>query len=281
MERIKKAIELARAEQSAANASAAQGQTLAVPEPDPKPPRPAVAKEAIHYSSTRIASVSKAVLSRNRIVLGDTDDEAATAYKILRTQVEHRLAARDWNVLAITSPGVNQGKTLTSINLSVALAREMHRTVLLVDLDLRNPCVDRYFELDAPQGLADYLLDDVPLPDLLVNPGIERLVVLPAGRSVQASSELVASPKMLSLVEELKARYPSRIIVFDMPPLLAADDTLAFAPYVDAALLVVEDAKTTRDDLARSLELLEGVQLLGTVLNKANENQPTYSYRES
>ena len=169
-----------------------------------------------------------------------------------------------------------QGKTLTAINLSAALAREMHRTVLLVDADLRNPSIHDRFGLSSSKGLIDYLLDDVPITELLVNPGIEKLVVLPAGRQVPNSSELLSSPKMANLVDELKTRYPSRIIVFDLPPLLSSDDTLAFSPFVEAVLLVLEDGKTTKGELARAMEVLDGVHVLGTVLNRSSETQASY-----
>jgi Mrp family chromosome partitioning ATPase len=162
----------------------------------------------------------------------------------------------------------------------MALAQAMHRTVLLADLDFRNPSVHRRFEIDIEYGLIDYLLDDVPVSEVLVNPGIERLVVLPAGRNaVPNSSELLASPKMIQLVEELKSRYPARLIVFDLPPILWSDDTLAFSPYVDATLLVVADGITTHDELKRAGEVLDGDTVIGTVLNRSKEVQPSYYYK--
>lgn len=248
---------------------------MAPEKPPPQADSVALGK-TISYSKTRVQPVDENVLRRNRIVLGTKNDDAATAYKILRTQVEQRLTAKGWNSLAITSAGSGNGKTLTAINLSIALAREMHRTVLLVDLDLRNPSVHERLGLKVDSGLVDYLLDDVPLSDVLLNPGLDRLVLLPAGRAVPNSSELIASPRMVHLVEELKSRYPTRIIVFDLPPLLSADDTLAFSPYVDTTLLVVREGVTTREELQRGVEMLEGVHLLGTVLNAASESHPTY-----
>lgn len=76
---------------------------------------------------------------------------------------------------------------------------------------------------------------------------------------------------MAELVQELKNRYPSRIVLFDLPPLLSAADALAFAPYVDAALLVVEEAKTKNEDITRAAALLGSTNLIGTVLNKSVE----------
>ena len=89
------------------------------------------------------------------------------------------------------------------------------------------------------------------------------------------SAELLSSPKMAQLVDELKTRYPSRIVLFDTPALLSNADTLAFSPYVDAALLVIEDGKTSREDVTRAVELLRQTNVLGTVLNKSHDASRT------
>jgi protein-tyrosine kinase len=175
-------------------------------------------------------------------------------------------------VLGVTSPGHGEGKTLTAVNLAASLAMETTQTVLLVDANLRNPSIHEVFGLEGCMGLADYLLDNQPVEDLLVHPGIGRFVVLPGGRAISNSSEILTSPKMLALVEEFKHRYPSRIIIFDLPPLLHSADVLAFSPYTDALLLVVEEGKTTAEELQRALSLVKNSRpVLGTVLNKAGQ----------
>ncbi|MDH5436885.1 MAG: hypothetical protein OEX83_09000, partial [Gammaproteobacteria bacterium] len=95
-------------------------------------------------------------------------------------------------------------------------------------------------------------------------------VMLPGGKALSNSSEMLSSPKMSQLVEELKNRYPSRIVIFDLPPLLSVSDAIAFSPYIDAALLVVENGESKEDDVKSSLELLGTTNVIGTVLNKAN-----------
>jgi Mrp family chromosome partitioning ATPase len=95
---------------------------------------------------------------------------------------------------------------------------------------------------------------------------------LPGGKPLTNSAEMLNSQKMARLVEELKARYPSRIILFDLPPLLGAADALAFSPYVDAALLVVENGKTQKNDVKQAIGLLQGTKVIGTVLNKSSAN---------
>lgn len=215
-------------------------------------------------------------MKANRVLLGDANKPGQTAYKMLRTQVMQRMAARGWNALAITSPAPEDGKTVTAINLAISLARELHHTVLLVDMDLRNPSVHRYLGLRVTTGISDYLLGAAPMNEVLVNPGIERLVVMPGKNAIENSSEILAAPAMGKLVQELKTRYPSRVVLFDLPPLLAADDALSFAPYVDAFLLVFRDGKTTRAEVEHSMEILKDVPIVGTVLNASDERLSAY-----
>jgi capsular exopolysaccharide synthesis family protein len=189
-----------------------------------------------------------------------------------------QMRANKWRSLLVTSPAAGAGKTLTAVNLAISMAREVNHTILLVDLDLRRPRVHEHFLNHSVPGISDYLLHDKPLKDLLFNPGIDRLVVLPGHELITHSAEMLSSPKMVQLVDELKARYPSRLVIFDMPPILAGDDVLAFVPYIDAALLVVAEGETGKDELRQSMELLKKTELLGTVLNKSQERPKGYGY---
>lgn len=227
-------------------------------------------------AGTRTVPVSAARLIDKRIVTMSDRDPAAMAYKVMRTHVLQRMRANNWKTLAITSPTAGNGKTVTTINLAVTLARDHKHTVLAVDLDLRRPSLASYF-FDSPvPGLSEYITDDWPIEDLLVKPGIERLAILPGNHSFTHSSEILCSPKMLNLVSEVKDRYEDRLILFDLPPVLGGDDVMAFAPYVDALLLVIEDGKTTKEQLSSAYALLdEGANILGTVLNKADKNDVT------
>ena len=223
----------------------------------------------ITYTQTRRRTPNPEILVRNLVVTGDGRDPVTSAYKMLRTHVLQRMSANGWNVLAITSPGAREGKTLTALNLAISMAREVNHTVLLVDLDLRHPTLHRYLGYEPEQGITDYLLRDVPLSEIMSNPGIDRLVIIPVGPPAEYSSELLSSPRMVNLVQELKERYPSRLVLFDVPPLLSADDGLAFLPYVDAALLVVVEGETSFEDVESAKEMLASTHLLGAVLNRA------------
>ncbi|BBA32327.1 putative exopolysaccharide biosynthesis related tyrosine-protein kinase [Methylocaldum marinum] len=223
----------------------------------------------IEYTTTRSLEVSREVLRRHRLIAGYEPGPYLDAYKVLRTKVLQILREHGWNALAVTSPNPQAGKTVAAINLALSLALDVSQTVLLVDANLRRPAVHTAFGFTPRYGLADYLLDDVPIERLLINPkGIGRFVILPGSRPLPDSAELLASPKMARLVDELKHRYPSRIVVFDLPHLTTAD-ALAFAPHVDAALLVIEAGRTTQTQLTDALTQLSTTPILGTLLNKA------------
>jgi len=208
-------------------------------------------------------------MQERRLVMGLRKDPHADVFRQLRTKVLRQLREKEWASIAIVAPTVACGKTFVTANLAIAIAMEVNQTVLVVDADLRNPRVGWQFGMEVEKGLLDFLHSDVPIEDLLVNPGFDRLVVLPGRHTSESSSELLSLPKMSSLVQELKSRYQSRIILFDLPPLLTSDDALLFMPHFDAALLIVEDGVTTPEEVSRSLSILEETNLAGIVLNKS------------
>lgn len=238
----------------------------------------------ITYKETRTAPLYPGWLRQNRIITPDDTPHSKArhveAYKVLRTRVSQRMRQNGWSTLAITSPGQNEGKTLTAINLSISLAMEANHTVLLVDADLRRPTIHTYLGLEVGLGLSDHLLENTPFEQILVHPDLRRLVVVPGGTPIAESSETLSAPKMRRLVQELKTRYASRLVIFDLPPLLNMDDALAFVPYVDAVLLVIQEGQTLQEEAAQAVALLQSANanLLGTVLNKSVESTTRYGY---
>lgn len=262
MERIKQALDRARHERAG----------LAGREGHRQQAKAAGTLSRIDYTMTRTVQVSGEVLHHNRIVTAFPPGPYSDAYKILRTQVLQRMNEHGWNVLMVAATCPGEGATLTAINLAASLALEVSQSVLMVDANLRAPSAHNYFGLPPGRGLADYLLDDLPLEEVLLHPsGMERFVLLPGGRPLANSAEMLNSPRMAALVDELKHRYAGRLVVFDLPPVLASADALAFTPLADAALLVLEEGHTRADDARRAVDLLAGTQILGTVLNKARD----------
>ena len=101
-------------------------------------------------------------------------------------------------------------------------------------------------------------------------PGIEKFTFMSGGRALSDSSELLGSPRMKELITEMKDRYADRYVIFDVPPLLIGADALAFAPLVDAILMVVEAGKTSIQDVNKAISLLPKEKILGLVLNKGD-----------
>jgi Mrp family chromosome partitioning ATPase len=226
--------------------------------------------KSIVYHRTRVFTPLPAVLEANRVVSPGSEDPAAAAFRMLRTQVLQRMDANGWRSLAVFSPGANDGKTTTAINLAISLANDRRHTVILVDFDFRRATLAARWGLSPEFGGDDALTGMAPVEDCLYHPeGFERLVLLPARSTLANSSEAIAGPRSRELVQELRSRYPERIVVFDLPPVLNADDALAFAPLVECGLVVAAEGRTRRNDLLRTIELLHKTPLVGTVLNRA------------
>jgi Mrp family chromosome partitioning ATPase len=218
-----------------------------------------------------------AVLERERVLPPGAGGPNGGPYKMLRTQVRRRLDSLSANSLAVIGTAANTGKTLTAVNLAIAIAAETERTALLVDFDLRKPSVHTRFGLKPKLGVDDCLRRGVPLREAMVRvAGYDRLVVLPARERCENSSEMLAARNTQELVLELRQRYLDRVIIFDLPPVLQADDALAFMRYVQCGLVVVGEGRTQRDDLRRTMELLRDLPIIGSVLNGSRETVDTY-----
>jgi Mrp family chromosome partitioning ATPase len=235
---------------------------------------PAAGPDGIAYTHTRVFTPAADVLERNRILNPESAEPAAVAFRMLRTQVLQRLDANGWRSLGIFSPRGSDGKTTTAINLAVSLAHDRLHTVLLVDFDFKRPTLAERLGFSPEFGADDALCGRARLQDCLYHPeGFERLVVLPARMPLKGSSELLAGRHSRALVAELRARYPERIILYDLPPVLSADDALSFAPLIECGLVVAAEGRTRRVDLVRTVELLHKTPLVGTVLNRAAQIQ--------
>ena len=226
----------------------------------------------------RPAPVDPQAMERHRVLLRVPDVGISRAYKILRTRVLHRLSANGWFTLGITGTAAGEGKSLTAVNLALALAQDVNTHVFLVDLDLQRPQLGAYLGMSYEHGLTDYLTGQVDLDQIIYDIGVKRLAVVPNASSVENSSELLGSPRMGEFIAALESQIPRRIVVFDMPPLMVTDDVLAFAPRVDTFLLVVSQGQTARRTLANAKEVLAEVNLMGVVLNRSTERNDSPYY---
>ncbi|HEX9024248.1 MAG TPA: AAA family ATPase [Geobacteraceae bacterium] len=219
------------------------------------------------YTISRSVSLNPQVMLANRCVGFQQNSPELDYYRVLRTHILQR-SRGGGNTVMVTSAHAGEGKTLTAINLAFTFAKEFKQTALLVDCDLRRQEIHKVLGYQSEKGLADYLLDDCPVQDLFVWPGVEKLTVISGGKTVGESSELLGSPGMKNLVAEMKNRYPERYVIFDVPPLLTSADPLAFAPLVDHIIVTVQAGETPLQDVNRALALLPGEKVLGLILNR-------------
>jgi protein-tyrosine kinase len=226
-----------------------------------------------------IVELDGARREQQRILPPGAGGDYGGAYKMLRTQVLRRLDQLGANTLGVMSAASGEGKTLTAINLAIAIAADPARTVLLVDFDLRNPNLHKRFGYAPTLGVEDCIAQNLPLQQAMFKiSGYERITVLPARDRVEQSSEVLSSTRVGEVVAEMRARYANRILIFDVPPVLQADDALAFARHLQAGLLVIGEGRTRREDVTRTLELMRDVPFVGSVLNGSRSKTERYYY---
>ena len=224
-------------------------------------------KSPVYSQSMHVELNTKALLE-NRCICIEPESMEIDCYKVLRTKLQHLTRHRGWNSVMITSALPGEGKTLTAINLALTFSKAYNQTVILVDCDLRNPNINTILGLQSHAGLIEYLVDGQPLQESIIWPGIDKLTLMAGGRTIQNAAELLGSPRMQALVQELKTRYDDRYVLFDVPPLLIGADAMALAPYVDCIVMVVDEGKTSIKDVQKAVQMLPKDKFLGFVMNR-------------
>jgi non-specific protein-tyrosine kinase len=220
------------------------------------------------YSESSHIELNTETILNNRCVCIEPTSPEIDCYKVLRTKIQLLTRQKGWNTVMITSPQPAEGKTLTAINLALTFSKVYNQTVLLVDCDLRHQNVHKVLGLQSNSGLMNNLLKDQPLEELIIWPGVDKLTLISGGRTMNDSSELIGSPQMKTLVQEMKSRYEDRYVIFDTSPVLIGDDAIALAHNVDSIIMVVEEGRTSMRDVKKALEMLPQEKFLGFVLNR-------------
>lgn len=220
------------------------------------------------YHQSRAVRLDPERVTENRCLAFTVNAREMDSYRVLRTRMLQKTCKLGGVTVLVTSAFPEEGKTLTAINLSLAFAQDFQQTVLLIDCDLRKQQVCEKLGFTGDRGLVDYLLHDASLAELTVWPGIEKFTLISGGEKSSAGSELLGSPRMRSLVEDVRGCYPERYVFFDGPSLLAGADALPLVPLVDFVLVVVRAGKTPIEDVRRAVGLIPREKMLGLVLNR-------------
>ncbi|WP_240221948.1 XrtA-associated tyrosine autokinase [Rheinheimera hassiensis] len=178
------------------------------------------------------------------------------------------------NLILVSSSRPGEGKTFSAINLALSIALEQDKTVLLVDSDVLRPSVSKTLNIHHDIGLTDYLLSsDIKVSDIILSTNVDRLKIITAGRPHHLSTELLASERMLMLVNEFASRYSDRIVIFDAPPLLGVNETAVMASMCGQAVVVVEENHSKLAEIEQAVALLPKDIAIGFLINKAHRNQ--------
>lgn len=182
--------------------------------------------------------------------------------------------------IAIMSPSPHyEGKTIVAVNLSVVIAQDSEKPVLIMDCNLRRPAVDVFLGIHSDKGLSDVLTGNAQLSDALINTDIKNLTVLPAGGIPSNPAELLSSQKMKDLLGELKTKFDC--IILDTPPVIPYADPRILGPLVDGVVIVARTGKTRREAILRTEDILKkvGAKVLGYVLTGIEYYIPEYIHR--
>jgi len=174
------------------------------------------------------------------------------------------------NLIMVTSAMPGEGKTYTAINLAMSIAMEKDRTVLLVDGDVAKPSVASRLGIETGQGLIDVLASDrqLDVAEVMLRTNLPNVRFLPAGRSHDRATELLASEDMAALMAEFSTRYRDRVVIFDSPPLLLTSESSVLASMMGQVVLIVAAQQTPQYLVKDAIARLGEEQIVGLVLNK-------------
>jgi capsular exopolysaccharide synthesis family protein len=257
MSRIKDALQKARQQRP---------ETAAVPTGH------AEATPVAGFPAARVIKYSESAVVEHKILTHPfVDQDLNERFRLLRTKIVSETQQTDDRSFLITSTQNMEGKTFIAINLAITFAREVDHKVLLVDINVKNPSVLKYLGIDEQPGLLDCMHDNVPLSDMLICPGIDRLLLLPLGCGRLKSAELLRSRKTREVLQEMKRRNPDLYIILDGPALTDGVDAIVLSDFIDRTLFVVEHGILKQQKLAEAVSHLDKNKILGAVFNKRVE----------
>jgi protein-tyrosine kinase len=206
----------------------------------------------------------------------------AEQFKILRTHIFFPLSGKVPRIIAITSAVPEEGKSFVAANFAVSIARELDRSVLLIDCDLRKPSIHKLFGFkDNLPGLSEYLSKNIELSSLLFQTNVQKLTILAGGSPVDNSSELLSSARMAAMLRKVSQNQGDRFVILDTSPVNITAEAVALSKYVDGILLVTRLGYTPKTHLKELLKVIDREKIIGSVLNHFDMRSFTqYEYKK-
>ena len=197
-------------------------------------------------------------------------------FRALRTRVLQAGEHQQVRTIVLTSAGIGEGKTMTSLNLAWLLAQTEGVRCLLIDSDLRAPCATHYLGLDLPVGLSEVLGGEVSMEEAIVRLEPSGLYLLPGGRARDDVAEMLSGPTYARVLKEARRLFD--YVIIDAPPLGIFTDANVLIDKADGALLVVRSGKTRYAIVDRLLDQLPRERIIGVVLNRADAHLDSNAY---
>ncbi len=259
MERLQAALEKARAQRDHSPATAARTS-------DAQPVTPTPDNEA--WLALDELQINRGQMQRNRVTTVDTGVDSAP-FDLLRTRMLQQAKQHGWRRIAIVSPHAGCGKSTTTINLALGLARQQSLHSIVFDFDLRRAGLSKIIGQRPPQSVADLLQGRVSFAEQARRYGSNVAFALNNEDKVATPSEILQSPQTAAVLDQISTTYEPDIMLFDMPPLMASDDNFGFLQNVDAAVIMVaaEQTSMAQIDVAER-QVAELTNVMGIVLNK-------------
>ncbi len=215
-------------------------------------------------------------IDKNLVTLLNPQSFEAEQFKMLRTNLLFPSSGRAPRTIMVTSAVPDEGKSFVAANLAISIAQSIQEHVLLIDCDIRRPCVHTQFGFGDVHGLSEHLANGPSLSSLLLKTEVDKLSILPGGKPPFNPSELLSSQRMSGLLEEVKERYKDRYIVIDSPPPKLTAETSAISRQVDGIILVVEYGTTPRQMALDLIKIMGKEKILGIILNKLDMRFSSY-----
>ena len=211
------------------------------------------------------------------ISVAENSSFAAEQFRKMKTHI-FRISPAPPRCILVTSTVPQEGKSTITMNLAMSIAQEMHKKVIVIDADLRNPSIYPT-KFANKKGLSDYLSDETPISEVLKSFNGERYVVIPAGAPSHKAAELVGSKKMKDLIKALRDMDQETFILIDSPPILATSEPLMLSEWVDGVILVVMANHAARGSIKKAFGAIDSKKILGIVFNNKNL-KPSKSYSD-
>ena len=230
------------------------------------------------FKGKREVEINGKVRSAALVTLHSPWSPAAEHYRLVRTNLQSIAKDLKLEVILVTSPEPNDGKTISTVNMAISIANNGSRT-LIIDCDLRKASIARTLGVRRSPGVGEMLTDGEVITDFEpFKTDIENLSCIPGGRITTPPPELLGSDTMQELINSARKHFD--IVIIDSPPVLAVTDAVVLAPFCDAAVIVVAANKTSPRGVRTTITTLEnlGVTIAGVVFNQYDLGRSAAGY---